>query len=270
MHFSSESNIICFKPKKLTDEEIIESNIPNNLKTVIDKTIMINNEYYYSKTINEESLINELIGTYLAKLINLDAVDYKIGNYNDNLYALSKLFYNQQFDYTYVHNYYNKYASANNTSLLKCMFSPFIYIEDSMVELVENKEMINNILKLILLDIKMGQVDRHIFNLLIKINKETKQVDLAPIYDFSYSYVDNLNTYIYENPFIELKENIFSLKAFSLKYPQIKEYLDILLHTNIQDVLNDIEDKNNIKIDNKYIDKYIYKDRQYTRTLKKF
>lgn len=46
----------------------------------------------------------------------------------------------------------------------------------------------DELLKLIVLDLKMGQMDRHGHNLMLKKNIKTGVIDLAPIYDYSRSY----------------------------------------------------------------------------------
>ncbi len=267
----NSNKIINFIPNKLPKNELNNINIPSfvinlNKLNFLDYIIKIDDNYYYYKAINQSEMINELIGSYLSKEIGLEAVDYKIGIYNNELYALSELFYEQDYMYDNCFSYYNTY-SDNELSLFERIISKIYLNNHKVLDKISNKNMLDNILKLISIDLKMGQLDRHNMNLTLKISKENSELNLAPVYDFSKSYENQF--YFYNNPFIILRLNKFSLSSFYSKYPHIEKYINILKNIKIDDILSQIELDNDITISDSKRISYIEKDKFYNKILKK-
>ena len=218
---------------------------------------------YISKHIYfEEEIINELIGSYLSKLIGLESVDYKVGFYNDSLYALSELFYDDNYDYEYVKQIY---FSEDINNLKKKLFKDdipeqFPYIRDKII-------------KLALLDIKMCQCDRcSNTNIMIKKSKVSNYTDLAPIYDFSDSYPKSFadeQLIIYYNTYLTLRKNKESLLLFLKKYPQAKDTLYKLANLDMKNILSDIENQQEIIIDESIKEYLVKQDNKNSMVLKK-
>ena len=258
---------------KITEKDFNCDNayIPSNMLICGKKHHIYNYNgvsYYvkeFEENEDEDMLINELIGSYLAKLIDLDAVDYQIGMQHEyKLYLLSKLFYERDFDYKHV----DKYDSNFLLSKIKKKF-----IIDNIPQ--GQDYLRDSILKLTLLDIKMCQFDRYVdTNLMIKEAKINNFVDLAPAYDFGFSYPTTSSYYseifeIYSNYFISIRKNYESLKALLNKYPQIYETIYKLANIDIKDALNEIEKEKEIKIYPNIKENIIRQDKDITKVLKK-
>lgn len=109
------------------------------------------------------------------------------------------------------------------------------YLEDiiEMAPTDENRcELMDEIEELFALDTFMGQTDRIWSNVLFERNKKTKEIHLAPIYDFEYSlkrgYMDSRA--IYENllhPFRTKEDYIAFIEEHPEFAEKLKSYLDI-------------------------------------------
>lgn len=218
---------------------------------------------YYMKY---ASIIDELIGSFLAKKIKLDSVDYQIGIYKDNIYALSKLFYNRDYEYFYPKDY-QKFKMNNSSKTHPNLITDIYCFRCKLKQFDEN--LTNELLKLIALDLKMGQVDRHGHNLMFKKDIKTGVVDLAPIYDYSYGYpVFGVPFKYYKNVYIFIRTNYLSMMKLVRKFPQIMEYIDILKEIDMEEILEAIETEKNIKIEPDERKFRIDRDKEYTKKLK--
>lgn len=234
--------------------------LPDIFKGMRSNILTYNGKNYYYKYVwNDETIINELIGCYLAKYIDLESVEYKIGIINGKIYLLSEIFFDENFDYYYPEKI--SYIDNNNKN---------VYINNIPEEFPYVRE---KLLKLIALDIKMGQYDRvSNSNLMIKKSKVSNYTDLAPIYDYGLSYPSDIqeeSLLIYSNPYISIKKNKESFKSLIKDYPQIRNYFNILSNINILNTINDIEEKNNITVNNFLKKYYTKKDKEYNKILKK-
>ena len=103
-------------------------------------------------------------------------------------------------------------------------------------------------LKLIAVDLKMGQYDRHSENMQIKIDSLGK-IDLAPIYDYGGSYI-NFFVAAYANPFVYMKKNKATFEwRFSL-YPELWEYVQLLNKISLPEILDSIAQEKGIEFTN--------------------
>ena len=237
--------------------------IPKEFDDLRANVIESDGKYYLFKyTWDDRIIINELIGSYLAKLIDLEAVDYKIGINNNKKYILSEIFFDNNFDYYYPSYVYN---AIDESKLKKKLFINYIPEEYPYIR--------EKLLKLTLLDIKMGQYDRSSYtNIMIKKSIVSNYVDLAPIYDFGLSYPIDLDENllrVYYNPYVILRKNKDSLSLLIDEYPQVKNYIEILRNIEMPSILTTIENKNNISIDNELKSYLIAKDNEYNKILKK-
>lgn len=257
---NEHSNIINMETKNFNYDHAY---VPNNFYLVKSNVYYHDGVNYYAKRVyDEESIINELIGSYLSKLIDLEAVDYKIGVYNDSVYMLSELFYDDSFDYRYVDKSYC------NFDLEKIKKKYFV---DNIPE--EYPYIRDKILKLALLDIKMCQYDRcSETNITIKKSKVSNYTDLAPIYDFSFSYPTSFadeQLVVYYNIYLAIRKNAESLKLLVKKYPQVKDTLNKLANIEMKTIISDIQDEQRINISNKTKNNLLEQDYESTKILKK-
>lgn len=271
MFISKSTDLKFFQPKKLTTTEIEDLYIPCYLEKFINSITEIDGRYYFYKEVDHMLLINELIGSYLSKLISLEAVDYQIGIYEKKLYVLSQIFYDSNHLYNNCYDFFGTIANRQLTEF-ESLISRIYLRQDKMLDLIDNPSMILNILKLSLIDIKMGQIDRHNQNLMLKIDKVTGLVDLAPIFDFGFSYSDNPlypDFLFYDNPFIILRKNKISLNSLCKKYPDIINSIYLLGNLEIRSVLDQIQREKNIILTENEKVYYEDKDRKYTKVLKR-
>lgn len=273
MYYRNENKIVYFTPLKLNDDEISKLNLSQGNKSIVDSITKIDDNYYFYKKVSTYEMINELIGSYMCKEMELDAVDYKIGKLAGEVlyYALSKVFYEEDYIYSYCYKYFGDIGYE--VSDIQNSFKYFKYCNTNILNKVESYKMISDILKLTLIDLKMGQCDRDTYsNLMLKISKTDEKMELAPIYDFGRAYCDdfyNPNPNFYINPFIALRKNKRSLLEFSTKYPEIRDFTKTLVDLQIGDVLGEISKQKGIIFNSNEINYYHKKDKEYTKLLKK-
>lgn len=256
-------------------EQVANSNLPNlfipkddpiTYREICSGLVCIEHIYYYAKEISFRQLINELIGSYLAKVIDLDTVDYKIGMCGDKLFALSKILFEEDYRYFKCPAYFQTTNFLQMTNLQSIM-SLFYFNISTILKMTKNTPLYLDALKLTALDLKMGQTDRHYNNLFLQLSKDYV-LSLAKVFDYEKSYFND-SFLIYENPFVSLRNNRISLKSFANQYPQIRDFAWILTQVPIEDVLADIGKQNHIFFSQEFIDHYMKSDKKYTKILKK-
>ncbi len=259
---NKDSNYVSFI-KETNVPEYFDSIKAPEINRIKDNIVLINGDYYFYKDINPQHMINELIGSYLSAYLGIPAVNYQIGLNNGVLYALSKLFYKPNHIYQSCNDVFGKVAYLE-ADIRQNINEETIYSQTAMLSLINNKEMIRKILKLTALDLKMDQVDRHDGNIMIEIYKTI--INLAPLYDFSYSYFDS-RIFMYSNPFVIVNRNQKSIENLALKYPEIVPFLNQLGNLPISDVIREIEQANHITIGDDIKHEYQQKDEEYSRKL---
>ncbi|MCI8778376.1 MAG: hypothetical protein HFI87_04445 [Bacilli bacterium] len=256
MILNSSSKVICIQSIGISEKDADKIYIPRRIlaeeqRLSLDKLVMVNDEIYYIKY---DNIINELIGSFLAKKINLYSVDYQIGIFN-----------NKDYEYFYP-NDYSKFKI--NPSSIICQ-NPITYMYCFKSKLKQfDCNLIDELLKLIALDLKMGQLDRSGSNLMIKKNIKTEVVDFAPIYDYSNSYFTILPFEYYINVYLFIRNNNCSLKRLTKKFPQIMEYIDILKNIDMEEILKSIEKEKNVELEYDEKEYRLTLDKEYTKLLK--
>lgn len=268
INLNDKSKVIPIKEYGLSETEVDKIYLPEKCLSMkkeefLENVVIIENRAYYLKYAN---IINELIGSFLARKINLPSVDYQIGVYENELYALSELFYNNDFEYFYPKDY------PGFKMIIKKKFRPnfvtdIYYFKNKLSQFDDN--LLNELLKLIALDLKMGQVDRHGHNLMFQKNLKDGLIDLAPVYDYSNSYAFFEKPFkYYRNVYLLIRNNKQSLQNLVKKYPQIIEYFAILKELSMEEILAGIEKEKNIEIKPSEKEYRIAKDKEYTKILK--
>ncbi len=271
MIVNDSSKIIHFDNVVLPETEQDILSFPSYDKHVGHSVVKVDGKYYYAKIVRTQDMINELIGTYYAKLIGLDTVDYLIGKANDSdncyYHALSEYFYKPGFDYFIVPNYYHK--KPDDTRVYSEKLDRFFVTETSVLDLVDNPKLVRDVLKMTALDIKTGQIDRHENNVILRCNDGLVEMEKLFDYGCAYGNPPYPEGYYYDNPFLIVRKNTVSLWKLATKYPQISECAAMICDVPLYDVLKSIEERFNIKIEDRDIVGYIRQDKNNSRILRK-
>lgn len=183
-----------------------------------------NNAWYYFKVEEDKVyypfyLIDELMGSYLARFINLDAVSYSVASIDGCLGLASRNFKKDGFDY-----YFSRELSLDSPR----DFTNIHILESLCIDDNNAQALIQSILKLFALDIYMLQTDRCCSNLQFQVSKINQAFSLAPLYDFS-----NCSSSVKKEkiivPNVILSLNDTTIPMLCRNYPRFSEYLSILL-----------------------------------------
>ena len=274
MKVNDSSSILTFEQRSIPPKELKRIGVTHDIHDMERHVVKINGKYYYSKVCTNKELINELIGTYLCKLVGLDVVDYQIGRLancasSNNYYALSEIFYRNNYFYSTVRDYFDmipddtKVYSKGIYSLFNC--------ETSVLDMVSDKKLEEAVLKMSSVDIKMGQIDRHNYNVMLRLAMNGK-VELEKLYDFGCAYDDDPpypEFYCYDNPFLIVRKNFISLNRLAVRYPYIIKSAKLLSEVPLYDVLKEIEKRFSIYIEDKDIPGYLDMDKEFSKVLRK-
>lgn len=272
MKLNESSNIVYFDDTPLSRAELLSLHFPFKMRDYLTNVVRIDDKYFYAKACSTTEIINELIGTYLSKLVGLDVVDYRIGKTNvksDTYYALSEIFYRDGFDYTTVEDCYMG-MRPDDSQIYNKGISGVCVCDTTVLDIISEDDLIQNVLKLTAVDLKMGQTDRYNYNVVLRNNGTN--YELEKIFDFSSSYGVDTNTYsssCYYNPFLVVKKNTISLLMLAYRYKLIKQSITILGNTPLYDVIKDIEELFNITIEDKDIMNHIEMDNNICKILRK-
>ena len=190
-----------FNPAEFVGEELSDmKNIPTARYTLIGETIGFTPEHY------------DRVGE-----INKRMFDFKIGSYD---------FKKDDCDYISVGEKYFNNEHALDALLELC---PTESNKDKLMDELE---------ELYALDTYMGQTDRKSQNIIFSINKKTKEIHLAPIFDYEYSlnpsYLDS--DIVYENAFLRF-DSIESYQDYLRKHPALRDKLKFYLDVDLCDTV---------------------------------
>ncbi len=248
MIITEKSRVIPFHVINPTEEEIKQLHIPEEFIFITPYLTKIGNKIYCYKGLRSTLLINELIGSYLAKKIGLDTVDYEIGKRESDgsLFALSRVFYEEGYQYQSILAFLAEHQYQNCWQMLGNHFLQVLpaYYNMKTLRMYRGTPFYDNNLKLIAVDLKMAQHDRHKANLQIKIDSLGK-IDLAPIYDYGRAYSSYFDL-SYANPFAFIRYTVLTLKILFFQYPELREYVEFLRDIPIDDILHGIESEKGI------------------------
>lgn len=230
---TNQTNILNLSDKYITENKknsIIDI-MPNLARKYYSKMYYKNGIWYYFKKDIEYgfypfTISEELIGTYLANILDLETVKYEIAKTKNN-YGIAS----QNFKTT-DNNYYTFYDLVDieindNIDILKLLITKENY-----------QILLDQILKLLALDTYMLQQDRCNINLQFKQNIKTKELQLAPIYDYANCNSNVKDTYITKNVLFNVTEG--NINELVERYPKYKEYISILLSHSLKQIWEQI------------------------------
>lgn len=269
MKVTDSSEIIFFDSTPISRAEQMLFNVPHTMKYATNNIVKVGNKYYYAKACSYTTLINELIGSYYSTLVGLDTVDYLIGKSNTSvspLYALSEVFWKDEYTYTTVEQCYG--MRPDDSKVYSKGFDRFYINETSILDFVSSPSLVESALKMTAVDLKMDQTDR--FNYNVVLRRDDGIIEMEKLYDYGSSYNEGVyNSYnCYINPFLLVKRNVISLWGLAHKYPQICESAAKLSQAPLYDVIKNIERRFNLKIEDKDIPNYLEIDRKNSKILR--
>lgn len=196
-----------------------------------------NNYWYYFKKDEDNGafpfyIIDELMGTYLAKKRNLPTVSYEITQASNNYGLASVNFKNKK------QLYYNLESLLESVKFITSIDNIEILKNYTINELNEQQFM-SHLFNLFALDIHMLQKDRGDANLQFQIDKETNYFDIAPLYDYSNcSSKVGLSGINVMNKIIRL--DYLNIEKLARKYPEFRECLELCLEHNMKEIFEQI------------------------------
>lgn len=199
-----------------------------------DYLVRLSDGYYYSKMIGLKEFCCEAIGRYLCRKVNLETTNLEI----------SKILYDEIIivtpNYRKKNNYY--YSLEDNFEFEDVItnYNDW-YFEDL------DKELQDELLKLIAVDLMMEQTDRYARNMEvysdINVNKH-----LSPIIDFAFAF-ENRDNYSYFNPYIVIEKIPRVISLFYNKYPEGFPYFEEVFSSCNEELYTYIEDNYPVKVD---------------------
>lgn len=263
MILNSSSHVLTIPSILLQEDEldVLNETFPMSLG-LLRRVIQIDGEYYTWKYID---IVTELIGAYLSRIVDLECAPYEIGIYNGMPLVLSKLFFENGFRYFYASDY--DFCMLLQGEVHLGLFAYFYCFKDKLSFF--DASVRSRLLKLIAVDLKIGQLDRHHENIMFKQSLDGSQTFLAPVYDFTNAYSSHVPFRYYKSPFLFLRMNERSLGNFIDKYPEVMQYIGALRDISMETILSDIERERNVKFESYERNYRIKLDQEYSRTLKK-
>ena len=249
MIITEKSEVLPFVQSGIEKSDLNSLYIPSEFSDIIPQLTKIGETIYYSKPSSVQYMTNELIGSYLAKRLGLDTVDYQIGlrKEDSQFFALSELFYEDGYQYQSAleflgeHHYRNCFSMAQSgiKTVVPCYYSL------RTLRPYKGTPFYDKNLKLIALDLKMAQRDRHEKNIIIKMASKGT-IDLAPIYDYGRSYSPFYDNDAYGNPFAFIRFNTATLELLFRRYPNLRDYVEFLTKISIDEILTAIEQEKRV------------------------
>lgn len=242
------------------DAEIIK--VWNNWFYINNNWYYYKNFFHYEKAI--ENFINELIGEFLSSYLKLNTVKYNIGctvnSENQIEYGLlSENFRDKKRKYIIPTDLYldSDCMTLNNLENLKKYFKSEHTYNMFLLQL----------LKMTAIDIYMNQKDRKKNNILFE--KQKDGFSLAPLYDYEKSFItteSSINNLQYSCCIFGV--DISNSKELN-KYPKLKEFLELIINLDIEEILDYICNKYNIKIPETERKKYENNSNKRKKLIKK-
>lgn len=208
--------------------------------------VNIDGTWYYFKDFNlyydpAKHFLNELIGEVLANLLELSTIQYNIGNVltddgKEKYVLLSKSFREHGYKYLLPEQVFDRNCiNLRNLELIR----------ENCKTNNKYRELVSQLLKMVVLDVYMNQEDRTVNNLLFK--KRSRIITLAPLYDYEESFdeYDDDKPFTYKTPILGL--NLNDINEIN-KFPELKELFSFFITLDIEDILDNVANKHKINI----------------------
>lgn len=238
-----------------------DNNIDINILKLYNNWIKINNKWYYFKKIkSEEKLLNELLGVELAILFNLKTIKYDIAKKEID----TSLFY-KTYEYGLLSENFkdknSKYLDVSSDSLF--FDNKNLSILNKLYFYCSNEQYYNLVLdeifRMTIFDFYRHEKDRFDFNLFFE--KYDTHILLGHLHDYELSY-NSLDFFKYNNANallpIDFPSNEFEYLLSN--YDNFYNYLKFIEIINLKEIIQNIENKYNIKFSKENIDNHLEVD----------
>lgn len=217
-----------------------------------------------------KGLLNELIGMYYARLLDIDTVEYTIKRrcnrdfYRNNVYLLSENFWNS--NHLDVKNLIvpNDQVGINeNNSNQKLRVVDLSRIASDLL--------IEDIIKMTSIHLVMRQDDSNMTNFCFR--RENGVIRLGKLFDYEHAYFMGPENYsgplMYSNPFLDVEISKDGFKELIDMFPIAYSIFKALIDIEYRFILNEIEKNYPIQIDDNYKDELASKDEEIRKIMKK-
>lgn len=216
-------------------------NIEPDLLSTYNNWLKINNKYFYFKSNNA---FQELLIEKLFEEVKVRTVKHQIVKFNDEIGIISQNYRKPNLLYYYFSEIITGYNSENN----------FIEINNSIKKVMKHEDYenyLNQMFKIIAVDILFGQYDRWEYNVFFAKSKE--HICLAPMFDNGCIFLEDYNDIlIYGSCFGTLSfstdyEDYFTTDTLR-KFSQMVCSLEKALNLDLSKIFDNLELEYKIKI----------------------
>ena len=216
-------------------------NIESDLLSTYNNWLKINNKYFYFKSNNA---FQELLIEKLFEEIKVRTVKHQIVKFDDEIGIISQNYRKPNLLYYYFSEIITGYNSENN----------FIEINNSIKKAMKHEDYenyLNQMFKIIAVDILFGQYDRWEYNVFFAKSKE--HICLAPMFDNGCIFLEDYNDIlIYGSCFGTLTfstdyEDYFTTNTLR-KFSQMVCSLEKALNFDLSKIFDNLELEYKIKI----------------------
>ena len=216
-------------------------NIESDLLSTYNNWLKINNKYFYFKSNNA---FQELLIEKLFEEVKVRTVKHQIVKFNDEIGIISQNYRKTNLLYYYFSEIITGYNSENN----------FIEINNSIKKAMKHEDYenyLNQMFKIIAVDILFGQYDRWEYNVFFAKSKE--HICLAPMFDNGCIFLEDYNDIlIYGSCFGTLSfstdyEDYFTTDTLR-KFSQMVCSLEKALNFDLSKIFDNLEVEYKIKI----------------------
>lgn len=216
-------------------------NIEPDLLSTYNNWLKINNKYFYFKSNNA---FQELLIEKLFEEVKVRTVKHQIVKFNDEIGIISQNYRKPNLLYYYFSEIITGYNSENN----------FIEINNSIKKAMKHEDYenyLNQMFKIVAVDILFGQYDRWEYNVFFAKSKE--HICLAPMFDNGCIFLEDYNDIlIYGSCFGTLSfsteyEDYFTTDTLR-KFSQMVCSLEKALNLDLSKIFDNLELEYKIKI----------------------
>jgi len=204
--------------------------------------------YYYKECRNNIEILNHFICEKIAEKFNVLTANYIPAKDNYCSGLATPNFRKQGINYQISQK---EYFFVKNASIV------FNNLE---ISFINADDLINDLLKLIAFHIYTGLIDIHPYNILFI--KDGNKLNLAPAFDYDYAFQssDELKKFSYLSAICGFDIPSKDFEEILNKYPYFKDYLNLFLTINMNELLNEITEEYNLYINELYSDHYKKQD----------
>lgn len=222
------------------------------------------NWFFVKKPCDNLNFFNELLGQEISNYFKLETVNYKIAKNFESCYFATCLLSENFFE----HNYdYLTFEDLQIDTIGKTLAERLNLIKQVCQKYKdENYLLLKDIIKMSIRDLYSNMHDRHNRNFFFKKNEDG--IRLAPLFDYEHSFITPPT--LYQNPLLKL--DIYDKETGELikNDDTFQESINKLMAINIEELLENTQEKNDIIISDGLKNIFINHDRNAKNIVKSF